>query len=215
MLNSTDTVLQTLQELRDAKPITDQQLASTPNAPVEPLWWNIPASRSIRRYLVTIPVLLAIILAFSLYTSSAIGMSLNAGTYFSILDVVVIGGFNVLGYMAVERRIPEWMALFTYYYVIWGTIKIIWTVLIYTVLYKSIFQSQVDALTKDVSSKTGMKVDVNAVVQDSFESTKYSSMAISIIVTIAYTVWIVWRAFIPYREYALQCREALKGAGVA
>ncbi|KAI9344088.1 hypothetical protein BDR26DRAFT_933023 [Obelidium mucronatum] len=176
-----------IKELNEAQPISPEALQGNLNVPPEPLWWNVPASTSIRRYLVLIPILLAFSLAINVYSIKRFN---DANIIFNTVDLLVITGFNVLGYMAVDRRIPEWMALFIYYYIFWGAIKVVWSIVYYTVLYKN-----------------DMNLD-----SASFENVKYVGLGTGVVVTIAYTVWIVWRAFIPFREYSIQCREALKAA---
>ncbi|ORY44113.1 hypothetical protein BCR33DRAFT_850749 [Rhizoclosmatium globosum] len=182
--------LPTLNELKAAKPITPDELSTVRELPVEPTWYNGPASKTIKRYLVIIPVYLV----FAFVITFARGITVfNPLSIFSLIDIVVVIGFNILGYRAVEQLVPEWMVLFIYYYIIWGIVKVVWVIVYYVVLFDSTLPASLQGSTH-------------------VDQLKITGITTGVVIPIIYIYWIINRAYLPFREYALEIRKAVEAA---
>ncbi|KAJ3081156.1 tRNA-dihydrouridine(16/17) synthase [NAD(P)(+)]-like protein [Rhizoclosmatium hyalinum] len=186
--------LPTLNELKAAKPITPDELSTVRELPVEPTWYNGPASKTIKRYLVIIPGYLVFAFVITLVLNNARGITVfNPLSVFSLIDIIVVIGFNILGYRAVEQLVPEWMVLFIYYYIIWGIVKVVWVIVYYVVFFDSTLPASLQGSTH-------------------VDQLKITGITTGVVIPIIYIYWIINRAYLPFREYALEIRKAVEAA---
>ncbi|KAJ3074442.1 hypothetical protein HDU98_011225 [Podochytrium sp. JEL0797] len=187
-----------LQEIRDAKPLP-QGAGQQPGMPTEPIARGRPLSTYIPIYLVVIPILFIVAVAYSSYSHSRLGLPLfSPDVIFSIVELVIMIGFNALGFSAVRHMIPEYMSVFIYFYIINAGVKMAWSAVYAFVLFRQELPTVING---------------KAVVLDQslISQVLLTTFLISTVMTLLYTWWIVVRMFIPFREYALACRKVLEG----
>ncbi|KAJ3075426.1 hypothetical protein HDU98_008164 [Podochytrium sp. JEL0797] len=189
---------ESLQELRNAKPLP-QGAAQQPGMPSEPTYLGRTLSKYITIYLVIIPILFIAVLSDTISTHSQLGLTtFTSDVIFAIVDLVIMIGFNALGFNAVRHMIPEYMSVFIYFYVANAGVKIVWSAVFWFILF------QIDL--PSVVNGTPVTYDERVISQ-----VLVTSFLISTAITLLYTWWIVARMFIPFREYALAVRRVLEG----
>ncbi|KAI9327864.1 hypothetical protein BDR26DRAFT_874905 [Obelidium mucronatum] len=172
--------LPTWRELRNAEALPDDIL-SYPGMPTDPSFLDKPIRGYMMRYLIVVPI----VNICNLFIDLLIGKFNieDHATIWALTDSIISGMFSIFGYQAMKGLIPEWIAIFTYYYLIKCLSSLAWAGM-------SVF-----TVVQHARMETLEEVDVGIVL-----------VVIMSFVNIVLNYLVVVKMVVPLRHYALECR---------
>ncbi|KAJ3024244.1 UNVERIFIED_CONTAM: hypothetical protein HDU68_008272 [Siphonaria sp. JEL0065] len=174
--------LPTWGELRNAQALPDDIL-SYPGMPTDPTFLDKPIRGYMMRLLTVVPT----VNVCNLFIDLLIGKFniQDHATMWALSDSIVSGLFSMFGYHAMKGLIPEWIAIFTYYYLIKCLSSLGWAAMN---VHEVIVIAQGRRLYEEV--------DVTVVL-----------LVVMSFVNIVTNYLVVVKMVVPLRHYAIECRH--------